>query len=79
MFAAVEHRRSRPERPARRIADVDASGVSARLVRVVDGDTVVVRLEDGAVERVRLLRVNTPERDQLGYAEATAALRRMLL
>lgn len=29
--------------------------------RVVDGDTVIVHLEDGTRERVRLLLIDTPE------------------
>ena len=33
----------------------------ARILRVVDGDTVDVRLESGATARVRLLGIDTPE------------------
>ena len=33
----------------------------ARVVRVVDGDTIRVRLASGAVERVRYLGIDTPE------------------
>lgn len=40
-----------------------------RVTRVIDGDTVDVR-RDGVVERVRLLGIDTPERDQCGYAAA---------
>lgn len=39
-------------------ADADAG--AAEVVRVVDGDTIVVRL-DGGEERVRLLGIDTPE------------------
>lgn len=35
--------------------------VSATLVRVVDGDTLVVTLSDGREERVRLIGIDTPE------------------
>lgn len=35
--------------------------VPATVVRVVDGDTVVVRLGDGRTARVRLIGVDTPE------------------
>ena len=50
----------------------------AELVRVVDGDTIEVRFEDGAVESVRLILVDTPESvspstpDECFGAEATA-------
>ena len=40
---------------------VRADGVTATVVRVIDGDTVDVRLEEGAVERVRILGIDTPE------------------
>jgi len=40
----------------------------ARVTRVIDGDTFV--LTTG--ERVRLIGVNTPERDEQGFDEATA-------
>src|SRR4051794_17921982 len=33
----------------------------ARVVRAVDGDTLVVRTDGGDVERVRLIGVDTPE------------------
>lgn len=39
------------------------------VVSVTDGDTIVVR-RDGVEERVRLLGIDTPEREQCGYAEA---------
>jgi micrococcal nuclease len=38
-----------------------ADGISATVVRVVDGDTVDVRLEGGEVERLRILGIDTPE------------------
>ncbi len=44
---------------------------------VIDGDTVDV-LCSGSKTRVRLLRVDTPEREQPGFAEARDALRRMV-
>lgn len=47
------------------------------LARVVDGDTIVVRL-DGRLERVRLIGIDTPERDECYFREATAHLTRML-
>jgi endonuclease YncB( thermonuclease family) len=41
---------------------------------VIDGDTVDVRGPDGTEERVRVIGIDAPEREQCGYAEATAAL-----
>jgi micrococcal nuclease len=47
----------------------------ARPIRAVDGDTVDVEVDGGfgnrRVERLRLLGVDTPERGQPGYREAT--------
>ncbi len=40
---------------------------------VVDGDTIDVT-RDGVTERVRLLGIDTPERDECGYAEARDAM-----
>jgi endonuclease YncB( thermonuclease family) len=42
---------------------ITAQGVQspAAVVRVVDGDTVDVQLEDGQTERVRLIGIDTPE------------------
>jgi len=47
------------------------------ILRIVDGDTIRVMYE-GREEPVRLLRINTPERDQPGYKESTEALRRLI-
>ena len=46
-------------------------GESAWLVRVIDGDTIVVRI-NGKVERVRYVGVDTPERGEACYGEATS-------
>lgn len=43
------------------------------VVQVIDGDTLDVRRGD-VTERVRLIAVDTPERDRCGYAEARDAL-----
>lgn len=47
------------------------------LARVVDGDTVDLDIDLGfsmrVHERFRLARINTPEKGQPGWAEATAA------
>lgn len=53
-------------------ADAPAGpGAGWQVTRVVDGDTVEVS-RDGVVERVRLLGIDTPERGECGYDEATA-------
>jgi micrococcal nuclease len=45
-----------------------------QVARVIDGDTI--ELEGG--ERVRLLCIDTPERGQPGYTEATEFLRELV-
>ena len=47
------------------------------VAQVIDGDTVDV-LCSGSKTRVRLLRVDTPEREEPGYERARDALKRML-
>lgn len=65
-----------PERPAA-VPDAAAQQLGPCLVtRVIDGETVDVQCGDFA-DRVRLLRVDTPERGQPGYYEARDALREM--
>ena len=46
--------------------------VPAEVVNVVDGDTIDV-LIDGQEFRLRYIGMDTPERGQIGFAEATAA------
>ncbi|MBE3569566.1 MAG: thermonuclease family protein [Bacillales bacterium] len=41
--------------------DTDIKGLRAVVLRVVDGDTFVARLENGKEERVRMILVDTPE------------------
>lgn len=48
------------------------SGDSARVTRIIDGDTIDVEL-NGQTFRVRYIGVNTPERDEPCYSDATAA------
>jgi len=50
---------------------------TGNVVRVVDGDTLVVRLGDRAQASVRMLGIDTPERGRCGAADATANLRRL--
>jgi endonuclease YncB( thermonuclease family) len=47
------------------------------VTRVVDGDTVDVRLDRRGLERVRLIGIDTPEVGTCGAAPATAAAVRL--
>lgn len=52
------------EEPATREGDggrYPGAELSARVLEVTDGDTIVVRLADGTVERVRYIGIDTPE------------------
>lgn len=51
----------------------EAGAGAAVVVEVIDGDTVVVVL-DGQEQHVRLIGVDTPEREECGYDEAADAL-----
>lgn len=51
--------------------------LAGRVLRVIDGDTLDVRLSSGRI-RVRLHGVDAPERDQPGGAEATRWLQAVL-
>jgi endonuclease YncB( thermonuclease family) len=50
------------------------------LVRVVDGDTAIIKYAAAGPteERLRFLRIDAPERGEPGFAEATAALKKLL-
>ncbi len=61
---------STPGSPGETTGSVD--GETAQVVGVIDGDTIDVLL-NGVIERVRYVGINTPERDEVCYAEATAA------
>ena len=62
-----------------------AARIDARVQRVVDGDTLKVRLSDGRSARVRLVGIDTPETKkpdtpvQCGGPQATALMRRLVL
>ena len=44
----------------------------ADVVRVIDGDTIEIRFIDGAIERLRFIGVDTPEKGDPYGAEATS-------
>ena len=50
---------------------------SVRVTRVIDGDTIEV-IYNGNTERVRLIGINTPERGQAGFNEATNHLEHLI-
>jgi endonuclease YncB( thermonuclease family) len=51
-----------------------STSAEARVEHVVDGDTLVI----GSGEHVRLIGIDTPERDTCGYREASEALRTLV-
>jgi endonuclease YncB( thermonuclease family) len=57
--------------------DGPAAATRADLIAVVDGDTVLMRL-DGTEEQIRLLGLNTPEAGECHAAAATRAIERLL-
>lgn len=52
----------------------DVTDSSWVLLQITDGDTIYVRNPAGEGERVRLAGIDTPERGQCGFDEATQAL-----
>jgi endonuclease YncB( thermonuclease family) len=56
-------------------APVSVFRETGTVVRVVDGDTLDVRLQSGAVVSVRMLGIDTPERGQCGADDASGNLR----
>ena len=50
---------------------------TGNVTKVVDGDTLKVRIKGGRVVSVRMLGINTPERGRCGDDEATDNLRRL--
>ena len=51
---------------------------SVLVTKVIDGDTIWVEIE-GIEEKVRFIGVNTPEKDEPGFSQATDYTRAMLL
>ena len=61
--------------PAPLVEPVKVFRETGNVTRVVDGDTLNVRLRNGGIVSVRLLGINTPERGRCGAKEATDNLR----
>lgn len=55
-----------------------ARGQNAAVVRVVDGDTIVVALGEAGSRKVRLIGIDTPERDGCMYGAATDRIRSLV-
>ena len=66
---------SKPSRPVEPVQVIRQRRFD--VLRVVDGDTFVVRY-DGEPTKVRLLDIDTPERGKAGYDEATDVLRSLI-
>ena len=47
--------------------------------RIIDGDTIEVTDAGGFTEKVRLIGIDTPERDECGFKEAGARLSELIL
>lgn len=54
-----------------------SEGPEARVTRVIDGDTIDVSL-NGSSYRVRYIGIDTPERDEACYDDASAANRELV-
>jgi micrococcal nuclease len=54
----------------------------AKVLNIVDGDTIDVTIDLGlqiySNQRIRLYGIDTPERGQAGFSEATARLRSLI-
>jgi len=71
LFTATEEQATLPPTPTPGV------GEEARVLRVIDGDTIEVAL-NRRNRRVRYIGINTPERDEACSNAATAANRRLV-
>lgn len=69
VFSDLAERAGIAAPPAASAAPAEVRGETATLVKVVDGDTITT--DRG---KVRIIGIDTPERDECGYAEASALL-----
>jgi endonuclease YncB( thermonuclease family) len=65
---------ARAQAEARAAEEAERAAATWTVVNVVDGDTVDVRAGNGTQERVRIIGIDTPERGECGFAEASAAM-----
>ena len=63
-----------PETTSSSVAYPVPDGEAARVISVKDGDTIVVSLDGGKEENVRLVGINTPEKGECFADEATRRL-----
>jgi len=49
------------------------------VIKIIDGDTVDIRSNSGTEERVRVIGIDTPERGECGFTEASIALSQLTL
>ncbi len=47
----------------------------AKVIRIIDGDTLKVRLASGKRATVRMVGIDTPETDQCGFVKAKQNLK----
>ncbi len=66
-----------PPKKIKRVHIEGPLGMPVDLCRVIDGDTIEVEYL-GEQEKVRLLNLDTVERGEPGYGEATEALKKIL-
>jgi hypothetical protein len=58
--------------------DAEAAAATWTVFHVVDGDTIDVRHADGAVERVRVIGIDSPERGECNFGSATSAMQALV-
>jgi len=58
---------------------LDSNLPAIEVIKIIDGDTIDVLLENGKTGRVRLIGVNTPEKGRPYFAESTAYTKEKLL
>lgn len=61
------------------VDDRPVADASWRVIGIVDGDTLDVRAPDATEERIRVVGIDTPERGECGYAEASDVLAGLVL
>jgi endonuclease YncB( thermonuclease family) len=65
--------------PASLTSSPTVSPAAWTVIKIIDGDTVDVRSTAGTEERVRVIGIDTPERGECGFTEASTALSQITL